>query len=98
MPAPPLAGAKDVNGDPEKLIKILLHGLSGPVDGKSYADIMPPLGANTDEYIASVISYIRNDMGNKGSIVKPADVKKVRDEHKGRDKNWTTQELLNTKK
>ncbi|MFA4869385.1 MAG: c-type cytochrome [Pedobacter sp.] len=98
MPAPPLAGVKDVNGDPEKLIKILLHGLTGPIDGKTYADAMPALGANDDEYIASVISYIRNDMGNKGSIVKPADVKKVRDEHKGRDKNWTTQELLNTKK
>ncbi|TKC63617.1 c-type cytochrome [Pedobacter hiemivivus] len=98
MPAPPLAGVKDVNGDPEKLIKILLHGLSGPVDGKTYADAMPALGSNDDEYIAAVISYIRNDMGNKASIVRPADVKKVRDNHKGRDKNWTIQELQNTTK
>jgi mono/diheme cytochrome c family protein/glucose/arabinose dehydrogenase len=98
MPAPPLAGVKDVNGDPEKLIKILLHGLSGPVDGKTYADAMPALGSNDDEYIAAVISYIRNDMGNKAAIVRPADVKKVRDNHKGRDKNWTIQELQNTTK
>jgi len=98
MPAPPLAGVKDVNGDPERLIKILLHGLSGPIDGKTYADAMPALGSNDDEYIASVISYIRNDMGNKASIVKPGDVKKVRDQYKGRDKNWTIQELQNTKK
>jgi mono/diheme cytochrome c family protein/glucose/arabinose dehydrogenase len=98
MPAPPLAGVKDVNGDPEKLIKILLHGLSGPIDGKTYADAMPALGSNDDEYISAVISYIRNDMGNKASIIKPADVKKVRDEHKGREKNWTIQELQNTKK
>lgn len=98
MPAPPLAGVKDVNGDPEQLIKILLHGLSGPVDGKTYADAMPALGSNDDEYIAAVISYIRNDMGNKASIVRPADVKKVRDNHKGRDKNWTIQELQKTTK
>jgi mono/diheme cytochrome c family protein len=76
MPAPALAGAKDVNADPEKLIKILLHGLSGPVDGKTYPDVMPPLGFNTDEYIASVLSYIRNDMGNKAAVVKPSDLKK----------------------
>jgi mono/diheme cytochrome c family protein/glucose/arabinose dehydrogenase len=98
MPAPPLAGAKDVNADPEKLIKILLHGLSGPVDGKNYADIMPPLGGNTDEYIASVISYIRNDMGNKASVVKPADVKKVRQETNGRSNPWTVKELETVKK
>jgi len=93
MPAPPLAGAKDVNGDPEKLIKILLHGLSGPIDGKTYADIMPPLGANTDEYIASVISYIRNDMGNQAGVVKPELVKKVRQSSASRDKPWTLKEL-----
>ena len=97
MPAPPLAGAKDVNGDPEKLVKILLHGLSGPVDGKSYADIMPPLGGNTDEYIASVISYIRNDMGNKASVVKPDQVKKIRQASAGRTTPWTMKELDATK-
>lgn len=98
MPAPPLAGAKDVNGDPERLIKILLHGLSGPIDGKTYADAMPALGSNDDEYIASVLSYLRSDLGNKASIVKPADVKKVREAHKGRDKNWTIKELQSTAK
>lgn len=98
MPAPPLAGAKDVTGDPEKLIKILLHGLSGPVDGKTYADAMPALGSNDDEYIASVLSYIRNDLGNKASVVKPLDVKKVREVNQGRTKNWTIKELESTKK
>lgn len=98
MPAPPLAGAKDVNGDPEKLIKILLHGLSGPVDNKNYADAMPALGSNDDEYIAAVLSYVRNDLGNKAAVVKPADVKKVRDAHQGRTKNWTIKELESTKK
>ncbi|GAA4341214.1 hypothetical protein GCM10023149_53300 [Mucilaginibacter gynuensis] len=93
MPAPPLADNKDVNGNPERLIKILLHGLKGPVDGKTYPDVMPALGGNDDTYIASVLSYIRNNMGNKAKVVKPADVKKVREQTKGRDKNWTIPEL-----
>ncbi|MGY3053784.1 glucose/arabinose dehydrogenase/mono/diheme cytochrome c family protein [Pedobacter sp. UYEF25] len=93
MPAPALASNKDINGDPEKLIRILLHGLSGPVNGNNYADVMPALGANTDEYIASVISFIRNDMGNKASTVKIADVKKVREQTANRTKNWTWTEL-----
>ncbi len=93
MTAPILAGAKDVNGNPDKLIRILLLGLSGPIDGKKYPDVMPPLGGNDDEYIASALSYIRNDFGNKAPTVKPADVKRVRDELAGRTKGWTMAEL-----
>ena len=93
MPAPPLAGSATVKGDPDKLIRILLHGLSGPINGKSYADVMPGLGANNDEYIASVLSYIRNDLGNNAPTVSVAAVKKVREASAGRTKNWTMEEL-----
>ena len=93
MPAPPLAASKDVTGDPKRLIKTLLHGLTGPINAKTYPDVMPALGFNTDDYIASVLSYIRNDMGNKASIIKAADVKKIRDEHAARTKPWTVAEL-----
>lgn len=93
MPAPPLSGAPDVNGDPDKLIRILLYGLSGPVNGKKYADVMPALGANDDEYIASAISYIRNDFGNSAATVKPEDVKRIRMETAGRTSSWTMEEL-----
>jgi mono/diheme cytochrome c family protein/glucose/arabinose dehydrogenase len=98
MVAPALAKSSNVTGDPEKLIKILLHGLWGPVDGKIYPDMMPSLGANDDNYIASVISYIRNDLGNKAPVVKPADVKKVRQENSKRNKPWTKKELEASKK
>ncbi|WP_285057428.1 DUF7133 domain-containing protein [Pedobacter ginsengisoli] len=98
MPAPALAGARDVNADPEKLIKILLHGLSGPIEGKTYPDMMPALGANSDEYIASVLSYIRNDLGNKSSVVKPSQVKKVRAENANRSNPWTIKELETAQK
>jgi mono/diheme cytochrome c family protein len=95
MPAPPLAANKNVSGDPEKIIRILLHGLSGPVNGKTYADVMPALGYNDDEYLASVISYIRTDLDNKASIVKPGDVKKIRGMTAARKSSWTWKELNN---
>jgi glucose/arabinose dehydrogenase/mono/diheme cytochrome c family protein len=93
LPAPALAGSKNVLGDPEKLIKILLHGLKGPIDGKEYPDIMPGFGFNDDNYIASALSFIRNDLGNKASIVTPTQVAKVRKENAGRTDFWTMEEL-----
>ena len=91
--APPLADAARVNGDQEVLINILLHGLSGPIEGKQYPDVMPSLKGQTNEYIASVLSYIRTDLGNNARVVQPATVQKVREETKGREKYWTLKEL-----
>lgn len=91
--APALADNADVKGDPNKLIKVLLHGLTGPIDGKTYTNMMPSLGANDDEYIAAVLSYIRNDLGNSAPAIKPSDVKKTREQTAGRNKPWTKEEL-----
>jgi mono/diheme cytochrome c family protein len=94
MIAPPLAGNPDVNAAaPDKLIRILLHGLKGPIRGTAYSDAMPALGANTNVYIASVISYIRSDFGNKGRAVLPEDVQKIRDATTGRTDSYTMAEL-----
>ena len=80
MPAPPLAGSPRVRGDKILNIQLLLYGLTGPVDGKTYPDKMPAMGGNSDEWIASVLSYIRNsgDLGNKASVVTPEEVAEVR--------------------
>jgi mono/diheme cytochrome c family protein len=93
MPAPPLAGNEDVNADRIKLIKILLYGLHGPVRGKAYSDVMPALGFNDDTYIASVLSYIRSDFGNKAPAIRPDDVKRVRQQTTGRTDSYTMEEL-----
>ncbi|MES2375329.1 MAG: c-type cytochrome [Bacteroidota bacterium] len=94
MIAPPLAGNPDVNANaPDKLIRILLYGLNGPIRGTNYADAMPALGGNDNAYIASVISYIRSDFGNKGRAVLPEDVQKIRDATTGRTKSYTMAEL-----
>lgn len=60
--APPIAGSKHL-ADNDLLLKILLRGLSGPVDGKTYPTLMPSMADNNDEWIASVANYIRFEFG-----------------------------------
>ena len=78
--APPLAGSPRVNGDKIMLIQILLFGLQGPIDNKTYPGVMLPQKHQDDEWIASVLSYIRNsaDLGNKSSIVTREEVEDIR--------------------
>lgn len=98
MGAPPFVGSKRVSGASSTLIKILLDGLAGPIDGKKYPDYMPPLGAgNDDEWITSILSYIRYDFGKvKAPMVSVEEVKKIRSETAGRSSTWTLSELENT--
>ncbi len=78
---PPLAGSEWVNGPAENLIKIQLHGLSGPIEvkGKLYNGMMPANAAMSDQDIADVLTYVRSSMGNSASAVTPEMVK----EHRG---------------
>lgn len=101
MAAPPLVESKRLSlKNKNTTIRILLYGLTGPVDGKEYSSVMPAMGANNDRWIASVVSYIRYEMvrnnRNKKSntvIVKPEDVKKIRNEDSARNRAWTLTEL-----
>ena len=84
MLAPPLAKSEWVNGPVANLIRIQLRGLGGPitVDGKDYTFQAPMVAQafQTDEQIAAVLTYIRNNFGNKGSAVTPEQVKALRGE------------------
>jgi len=91
--APPLARAPAVIGPPDGVLSILLDGVSGPVDGKSYGAQMVSMAANNDEWIASVASYIRNSFGNRAPPVSVEDVARVRAATKSRKQPWTIQEI-----
>ncbi|HEX5552102.1 MAG TPA: c-type cytochrome, partial [Chitinophagaceae bacterium] len=96
--APPFVNSKEVGGNQDHLIRILLNGLSGPIHGKTYSDVMPPLGAaNSDEWVASILSYIRYEFAQKKkgfiAVVKPQEVKKIRELVKGRNHPWTLKEF-----
>jgi mono/diheme cytochrome c family protein/glucose/arabinose dehydrogenase len=90
--APSLAGSPRVTGHRDYVIKSLLHGLSGPIDGRSYPQVMVAMGTNADPWIADVTSYVRNGFGNSGTLATPADVARVRAATGGRGP-WTVPEL-----
>jgi len=92
--APPLAGSPRVNAHRDYITKVVLHGLVGPVDGKTYTDMMVSMGAFDDERIAAVGSFVRNSFGNTGGFITPADVARVRAATTARQAPWTLPELV----
>ena len=92
--APTLAGSKRVIGDPDNLMRILLNGLTGPVNGKSYLPIemKPPKSFNSKQ-LAAIISYIRNSWGNEASLISVEDIERMKKEVKDRKTPWTVKEL-----
>ena len=94
---PPLAGSEWAQGDEERIIRIVLHGLNGPitVEGKQFNNAMASLGGVLkDDQIANVLSYVRQEWGNKAPDVKPETVARIRAEVSGRTAPWTAEELL----
>src|SRR5882762_209185 len=79
--APPLAGSTWVTGPEERLIKIVLHGVHGPmeVDGKTYDQEMPGFGrVLSDAEVASLLSFIRKRFAGPSDPITPATVSRVR--------------------
>jgi mono/diheme cytochrome c family protein len=93
--APAFVGNPRITGHPDYVTKTLLHGLTGPLDGQVYAGgVMVAMGANSDEWVASAASYIRNTFGNSAPFVSAADVARVRAATAGRTATWTFDQLI----
>ncbi len=93
MMGPSLAGSPRVQGHRDYVIKVLLHGLTGPLDDKTFTNVMVPMGAQKDDWVAAIASYVRNDFGNTGSFVTPEDVARVRAASVNRKTPWTAPEI-----
>ena len=93
MKAPPLAGSPRVQAHYSYVVNAVMHGLTGPVDGNTYTDVMIPMGTNKDDWIAAIASYVRNGFGNTGTIISPADVARVRAATASRKASWSVEEL-----
>ncbi|HTY79965.1 MAG TPA: cytochrome c [Candidatus Bathyarchaeia archaeon] len=95
---PPLAASEWVNAPrPDRLIRIVLYGLAGPIQVKGVtfpgAVAMPgQKDTLSDEKIAAVLTYIRGAWGNGGGPVRASDVARARKEA-GRSQAWTAAEL-----
>lgn len=96
---PPLSGTKWVQGNEERLIKIALKGLMGPIEvnGKQYpgqVPMTPFAGLLNDKEVAAVLTYVRNSFGNKASAITPEKVKEVRAATAGKSDIYTSSKLL----
>ena len=100
--APPLRGAKHINADKDIALRILMNGLKGPIEGKTYPSVMLAMNDNSDEWLASVVSYIRYEFVGtsvrvgkvrQSAVVQVADAKKIREQHTSKTEPWTIEEL-----
>jgi mono/diheme cytochrome c family protein len=96
---PPLAGSDWVTGSDERVIKVVLHGLQGPIEvnGSTYNGVMPAFGQGSafnwnDQRISQVLTYIRAEWGHQAEPITPERVTEVRTQS-NRTSAWTAAEL-----
>ena len=92
---PPLDGSEWV-ADDAKMLRIILHGLTGPIEvaGQPFDAVMPPWGPTLkDAEVAAVATYVRSAWGNKSAAISPATVTAVRAANAARTTMWTAKEL-----
>ena len=91
---PPLAGSDWVKGGTERIARIAMFGLAGPVtvNGVNYNNVMVP-PVLTDGEIADVLTYVRNSWGNQAPMVTKDMVKKVRAAVTGHAGPWQAGDL-----
>jgi mono/diheme cytochrome c family protein len=76
---PPLTGTKYVLGDKTTLVQIVLLGMKGvEVNGDEYHNVMAPHKELTDQQIADVLTFVRNNFGNKARAITATEVKAIR--------------------
>ena len=95
---PPIAKSTWVTGNPERLIRLAMHGLMGPIEvnGVKYPGQVPMTAFKglSDDELAGVLTYVRNSFGNQAAPIHPAQIKKVREATKDRNGFYTPAELL----
>jgi len=76
---PPLAGSDYLNGDVDKAIAAVTHGLTGEitVNGAKFNGTMTPQPLN-DQEVADVLTYVYSQWGNNGTVVTPEMVAKAK--------------------
>lgn len=98
---PPLAGSEWLAKDPAIAVRIVLHGLRGPIQvkGKPYDNEMPALGNQlTDAEIAAVLTYVRSNFGNQHPAIETKLVTEVRQAAGPLQGPWTAQTLTGAAK
>ena len=85
-----------MNGDPGRLARLVLRGLTGPVtvEGATFNGAMPAWAEQlTDAELAAVLTYVRSHFGNGAGTVDVDLVAQARAATASRAAPWTAQEL-----
>ena len=98
---PPLDGSLWATGSEDRLIRVVLDGLHGPIEvkGKTYSSPpIPPMTAFrqllSDEELAAVLTYVRNSWTNRSKPVTPEKVAQVRADTADNSTFWYAGNLL----
>jgi mono/diheme cytochrome c family protein/glucose/arabinose dehydrogenase len=97
---PPLSKSNWVMGNQDRLIKLVMHGIYGPIEvnGKKYTGnvTMTPYGGMlNDDEMSAVLNYVRNSFGNSSEEPITAEkVKEIREQTKKQKGFYTPAELL----
>jgi mono/diheme cytochrome c family protein len=98
---PPLVASEWVTGSEERVIRIVLHGLQGPIKvaGTDFNSAMPAFGRVagsaynwTDDKVAAVLTYVRQEWGNQAGPITPEKVAEIRTKE-GDHKPWLPADL-----
>ncbi|MCP3903581.1 MAG: c-type cytochrome [Planctomycetes bacterium] len=93
--APPLVRTEMTLGSPQRLMRIVMNGMTGPVEvnGQRFDLLMPPAPIYGDEAMAAVLTYVRQSWGNDAEPVTAEQVHGVREATRSRRRPWTWAEL-----
>ncbi|HEY5085781.1 MAG TPA: cytochrome c [Gemmatimonadaceae bacterium] len=93
---PPLMGSEWLLNNPEVPIRIVLHGIQGPITVKntSFNNAMTPFGDQlSDAEISAIITYERSSWGNSASKITAEQVAAVRAGTKTQTTPWNPNDL-----
>ena len=92
--APSFHNNPRVIGNTALLINLVLKGMQGDIDGVNYTGgMMPSIASNGDEYVANVLTYIRNDFGNSASMITANDVAAIKKINNSSTNMWNQKSL-----
>jgi len=94
--APPLAGSEWALGNPNRMIRIPLYGLTGTISvkGQDWNLNMPAMGAAlSPDDLSAVLTYIRSSWGNKAEPVAAEQIQSLKTKVGSHPLPVTVQEL-----
>jgi|GEM_PF-2222721 len=94
---PPLDASPWVAGSEDRIARIVLDGLRGPIEihGKTYNLEMPSFRMLfNDDDIASILTYVRHRYGKPSPPITSETISRVRQETEERGGYWTVKELM----